>query len=314
MFEITLIVVAAVFIIMGFISGNKLFELTINPKADRSTIAKAPHNVVDVSERSPIEIEIDQVWWTKVDRQELIMTSYDNLKLHAYRVTNENPNDLWMICVHGYTSNATQSIPFARRFYEKNYNIIMPNLRGHGQSEGDYFGMGWTDRMDIIYWINFIIQQNPQAKIALFGISMGGSTVMMTAGEPLPNNVFAVINDCGYSSVWAEFSYQVKLLYNLPNVPILNFVSIITKIRAGYFLEEANAIRQIKKTQLPILFIHGEKDTFVPSDMAEKLYQASAGEKDKMIVKNAGHGQSALLAGEAYWDKVFAFLNKYHEF
>lgn len=306
MIGIVILLIAA-----SFKAADKLYDITLNPKADRSFISQAPHNALDISGRSPLEKEADEIWWQNADYQDLYIESYDILKLHAYCIHHKQPNNLWMICVHGYTASAADSTPFARRFYEQGYNLILPNLRGHGQSEGHYIGMGWHDRLDIMHWIHLIVERYPDAKIALFGISMGGSTVMMTAGEKLPENVFAIINDCGYSSVWMEFSYQVKVLFKLPNIPILNLVSLITKIRAGFFIEEANAVKQLKKTNLPVLFIHGDCDTFVPSHMVDTLYEAAAGEKDKLIVADAGHGQSALLAGEAYWDKVFAFLTKY---
>jgi len=140
---------------------------------------------------------------------------------------------------------------------------------------------------------------------------MGGATVMMTSGEELPKNVKAIIEDCGYTSVWDEFSYQLKEIFNLSSFPIMNFSSAVTKIRAGYTLEEASAIAQVAKSKTPMMFIHGDNDTFVPSSMFNEVYEAANVPKEKIYVKGAGHGEAASVAGEMYWEKIENFINKY---
>lgn len=88
--------------------------------------------------------------------------------------------------------------PYARKFYDMGYNIILPDLRGNGLSEGDYIGMGWDERFDIIDLIQYIVDDNENLQIILFGVSMGASTVMYVSGEELPSNVKAIIEDCRY--------------------------------------------------------------------------------------------------------------------
>ena len=85
-----------------------------------------------------------------------ILTSSDNLKLHAYEVKNENKTDKWAIVVHGYTSEGKLLSSKAKHLYNMGYNVLVPDLRSHGTSEGNYIGMGWHDRLDIIGWINYI--------------------------------------------------------------------------------------------------------------------------------------------------------------
>ena len=119
------------------------------------------------------------------------------------------------------------------------YNILVPYLRGHGKSEGDYIVRGWDDRLDIIDWINNILEDNPSSEIILHGTSMGAATVLSTSGENLPNNVKAIIADCGYTSVWNEFTYQLKALFNLPAFPVMNLSNMVTMVKAGYSLKEA---------------------------------------------------------------------------
>ena len=171
--------------------------------------------------------------------------------------------------------------------------------------------MGWDDRLDIISWINYILNEDPNAEIVLHGISMGAATVLMTSGEEIPSNVKAIIADCGYTSVWDEFAYQLDDLFSLPEFPILNVSSIVAKIRAGYFLGEASSIEQVKKSKTPILYIHGDQDDFVPYYMMEELYNATNSEKEMLTIKGAEHAKASEVEPETYWTTINNFINKY---
>ena len=132
----------------------------------------------------------------------------------------------------------------AAPYYEAGYQVIAPDLRACGESEGDYVGMGWLDRKDVLQWIDYIIEQDPEAKIVVHGISMGAATTMMTAGESTPDNVKAFVEDCGYTSVWDIFSSELQLRFGLPEFPILYTASGVARLRAGYSFTEASALRR----------------------------------------------------------------------
>ena len=134
---------------------------------------------------------------------------------------------------------------------------------------------------------------------------------MMASGEDLPSNVKAIIEDCGYSSVWDEFSYQLQAIFHLPSFPIMQFSSVVTKLKAGYTLGEASALDQVAKSKTPMLFIHGDNDTFVPSTMLNNVYEAANGPKQKLLVEGAGHGEAESVAGELYWETIQHFLETY---
>ena len=196
-------------------------------------------------------------------------------------------------------------------YAERGYQILMPDLRGCGESEGDYVGMGWLDRKDMLKWIDCICERDSDAEIVLHGVSMGGATVMMTAGEDLPNQVKAVVDDCGYTSVWDIFSDELSYLYHLPDFPFLYTADVISKIRAGYGFKEASALEQIKKAKVPVLFIHGTEDSFVHTEMVYPLYEACPTPKDLYLTEGAGHCDSMYIDPDTYVEKVFTFLDNH---
>lgn len=135
---------------------------------------------------------------------------------------------------------------------------------------------------------------------------------MMTAGEELPEQIKCIIEDCGYTSVWDEFSLQLKSLFDAPDFPLMYTTDLVCKMRAGYGFQEASSVEQLKKAKVPMLFIHGEKDTFVPYSMLNQVYNACASaEKEKLTIPNAGHGVAATTDPSLYWSTVEAFLNKH---
>lgn len=293
---------------VGGLVGNYFYNLALNPFTSKDMIFG------DDDDDTSLEVEADVNWLIKDSTYiDTYITSSDNLKLHAYEVKNENKTDKWAIVVHGYTSEGKLLSSKAKHLYNMGYNVLVPDLRSHGTSEGNYIGMGWHDRLDIIDWINYIVKNNPKSEIALHGTSMGSATVLMVSGEKLPSNVKAIVADCGYTSVYDEFSYQLKQLFNLPAFPIMNFSDVVTHIRAGYCLNDASAINQVKKSTTPILYIHGDKDDFVPYYMMDELYNATNSEKEKLTIEGGEHANSDLVNPKLYWSTVNSFLEKYIE-
>ncbi|MCO7127872.1 lysophospholipase [Sporolactobacillus shoreicorticis] len=235
----------------------------------------------------------------------------DGLKLHACRFNAHPEGHRWIVLLHGYMNEASFMFYYASVFADHGFNALVPDLRGAGQSEGEYIGMGWNDRFDVVGWIQEIIKWDPQAQIVIFGVSMGAATAMMTAGEKLPEHVVCVIEDCGYTSVADEFAYELHNLFRLPSFPILHFADRVTRSRAGYGIFEASAVEQLKKAKIPILFIHGDKDTFVPTSMVHKVYEAAAGDKELLLVKGATHAAASLVDPDLYFSTIFRFVEKY---
>lgn len=285
------------------VAGNYFYNLAINPKASKTLVLG-----------TSTEESVDKFSWllNESNYKDSYVTSNDDLKLHGYEIENANKSDVWVITVHGYMGRGYKMSNYAESFYDMGYNVLVPDLRGHGDSEGNYIGMGWNDRQDIIKWINYIIEQHKDAKIILHGVSMGAATVMMTSGEDLPENVKAIVEDCGYTSAWDEFYYQLDNLFSkLPKNPILFASDLVTKLKAGYGFKEASAIKQVEKSETPMLFIHGDEDTFVPYYMLDEVYEAANVEKEKLVVEGAEHANAASTNPELYWSTISNFINKY---
>lgn len=257
----------------------------------------------------------DASWLERQTFEEIEMKSQDGLLLRGYYLPASQPTTKTALLAHGYTGSALGDMgAFAKLYHEVfGYNVLMPDDRGHGASEGQYIGFGWPDRLDYLKWLHYLVQRvGEDAQIVLHGISMGGATVLMTCGEAsLPAQVKCVVSDCAYTSVKAILSYQARRLFKIPPFPLVYLVSLVCKIRAGYFFGEASALRQVSKTRCPVLFIHGAEDTFVPVAMLEPLYQASPAYKEKLIVPKAGHGLSYSADVAGYRQRVGEFLQKF---
>lgn len=252
-------------------------------------------------------------WFDEVKSKNFKIESFDKLKLHGYFIRAKKSTKKIVIIVHGYSGNAFEMSSYAKFFHEDlNYNILLVDNRGHGKSEGNYIGFGWKDRLDLVKWINYMIDKMGETcEITLFGVSMGGATVLMTSGEDLPSNVKAIISDCAYTSAKDELSFQMKRMYKLPPFPLINTTSLLTKIKNGYSFKEASALNQVRKSKTPILFIHGDADAFVPLSMLYELYDNCKSEKELFIVKNAMHAKSHKEDKKNYENKIRDFLSKY---
>lgn len=239
--------------------------------------------------------------------------SFDGLKLQGYYLEAKEPTNKTVMFAHGYLGNAKDMGLYGQYYYDElGYNIFTADLRGHGQSEGDYIGFGWHDRLDYLHWIDLVLEkQGSASEIVLHGISMGAATVLMTSGEPLPSNVKAIVADSAYTSVHDLFEYQLERMYHLPDFPVLPSTSLVTKMQAGYSFEEASALEQVKRTDIPILYIHGNSDTFVPTAMSEKLVENTKSEAEIITFDGANHGEAFVIEQKRYVDKLTDFLNQY---
>lgn len=257
--------------------------------------------------------ELQERLFAERDHEEWKLTAFDGLNLKAhYFPSNNDDSHVYAIIMHGYSSTYCSMLPQAIHFMEKGWHLLMPEQRGHGGSEGDYFGFGFHEHYDLQAYISMVCDHDPEAQILLLGVSMGAATVMMAAGEYLPANVKCVIADCGYTSGWDQNVHMLKSKYHLPAFPILHIGDLLMRIKHHYSYKEASPIKYVAKATVPMLFIHGDQDEFVPFSMMQPLYEAcSSPEKDFLVVVGAEHANSVLINPELYWQKVDSFIDQY---
>lgn len=285
----------------------------------RFTILRKPTATLDnnINANTKWEQHLDfirprKAWLKEQPTEDIYIKTFDGLKLHGTLLKAKDAKNC-VICFHGYTSRGLNDYGAMAKFYnEQNFNVIMIDARNHGESEGQYTGFGVLDRQDAVKWIEYAVNRfGEDVNIFLHGDSMGGATVLMTSGLDLPKNVKVIIADCAFTSAYDVFSHILKRDYHIPKFPIMNITELMTKKKAGFGYKDVSTLNEVAKTKVPILFIHGEIDDFVPVWMTEKNFEACNSEKELLIVKGADHAESYYVDTVAYENAVKNMIKKY---
>ena len=250
-------------------------------------------------------------WFKSKEPEVISLLSYDGLKLTACYVEHPEPKGT-IILMHGYGS--LYSLDFGcvyEYYYNLGYSLLAVNQRAHGDSEGRYIYFGTRERYDCQKWAQYIASRIPSEQpIFLDGLSMGTTTVLMASGLELPSNVKGIIADCGFTSPWEEFCEVLKRA-KVPARPLLDSVNLWAKICIGFDFREYSTLEAMKINKLPILFVHGEADRFVPPRFTYENYKACRAEKYLVTVPEAYHGMSYLTDTAKCRKAIEEFLNKY---
>lgn len=244
--------------------------------------------------------------------EEVTVTSFDDLKLKAtyFLPKEEAGKKRVVIGFHGYTGEGISNFQGLSDYYlKRGFGMLIPDARAHGASEGTYIGFGCLDRKDAAKWISWVLEKEGEdVEIYLHGVSMGGATVLMASGLELPAQVKGIVSDCAFTSAKEVFSHVLKAMYHMPSFPIIPAADAINKKYAGYGMDECNSRREVARAKVPILFIHGSKDTFVPYEMCEELYESCTAPKKKFIVEGASHAESYYMDMEGYEKALTEFF------
>ena len=290
------LVALIILICSGYFVGNFFVDFALKRGEDLSP-PKACANIADPNLKAPPVPNFPVEVWT--------LESFDGLTLHAKKFSPAMPTNRWAILVHGYGRDGTFAYDYADEYLKRGWNVLIPDLRAAGESEGQFITMGAFESRDVFDWANKIPSD---AQIVLHGVSMGAATVMMTAALE-PKNLVAVVEDCGYTSAYEMFTAQLEKIFGLPEYPAMPCANIVCKIETGVKISDAAPIEVIDKIKVPVLFIHGDEDKLVPFEMMTQLFDACAAPKDKFVVEGAGHADAKRENPAAYFDKVFAFLD-----
>ncbi len=282
----------------GYFVGNYFVDFALKRGEDLSP-PPACANIADPNLKAPPAPNFPVEVWT--------LKSFDGLELKAKRFFPAEPTNRWAILIHGYGRDGTFAYDYAEEYLKRGWNVLIPDLRAAGESQGEFITMGAFESRDVYDWAAKVVEENPDAKIILHGVSMGAATALMTAALE-PKNLVAVVEDCGYTSAYAMFTAQLEKIFGLPEYPAMPCADIVCKIKTGVKISDAAPLAVVDKIKVPVLFIHGDADGLVPFEMMTQLYDKAVAPKEKFVVAGAGHADAKRTNPAAYFDKVFAFL------
>lgn len=304
-YQIVLIVIGSIlllFLVYCFIIGRIFYKVSFSRRKNDKDFAKL-ENPED--KKKP-----NRVWFFSNELEELKITSFDKLKLKGY-LLNNNSSKL-AIVIHGYRGRYYSCVGQARIFYEAGYDVLCINNRAHDTSEGKYFSMGPKERKDTLKWIDFMIKRNPNYQIVLFGASMGAHIAMVTgASKDIQPNVKCIIEDCGYASLkeillksaTANNVKAPRFAISLGNL----YAKIFHHVSFNDSTEDA-----FKNLKLPILFIHGEEDTYVPfENMAKNASYVPEGIYKEIVSFPGIAHNNCVSEYDKYKEVSINFVNKF---
>ena len=216
-----------------------------------------------------------------------------HFRLHAQYL--DQGSDRCAVLVHGIGGRGRDRFLDARFYLDRGYNLLFPDLRANGSSQGRWHGMGHYERDDLLCWTELMVKKlGPDCRLVLDGCSMGAASVLILAGEGRERNLCAVISDSGFSSAGELIRYNIRSHY-LPAFLLMPLVRLWGRLLMGYDLRKASPADALRRCRVPVLFIHGEEDDVVPCYMVRRLSAACAAPKTVVTVPGARHVESRVL-------------------
>ncbi len=294
--------------------GKFMTKFALNP---------SPHGVEDIERcraKADSLLPGSTFWYDSLKTAGLLrdtfITGHRDFRIHACYAPAAEPANAQgtAIVVHGYGDNHFVFLYLVRMYRDYlNYNVLFPDLQYHGYSEGDHIQMGWYDRLDLLKWIEVAHGIFDDDFMVLHGVSMGAATVMMASGEQLPDYVRCIVEDCGYSSVVSQFNNNRRQSFPFVAPDILQSASLVCRHKYGWGFWEATTLTQLPGCTIPMYFIHGDADDFVPVENLYKNFEAkSQGYKEYWIVPGAVHANAFAKYPEEYKARVADFLKRVH--
>jgi pimeloyl-ACP methyl ester carboxylesterase len=273
---------------------NRAYAMVPETDSWYDTIKKV-HESLDEISKKPHEI--------------LEINSKDNLKLKAVYYPNQNDTNVTVICVHGYTSHAEREWAFPGLFYlSLGYNVLIPYQRAHGLSEGKYISFGALEHIDMIDWVNKVNEMNPNGKIIIHGLSMGGGIVLDLSKIKM-ENVKCLIADAPSVSIESLFKNVSKEVFKTNSDKIASYAIGRFKKVFGYDAREFESVEIVANSQYPILLSAGSNEHL--EELFETIKKVNPKETDIIILPDCNHGNGMYKQTELYQSRIIEFLDKY---
>lgn len=248
------------------------------------------------------------------ETQTVEITGQDGTRLVGHYYPCENAKRI-IVAMHGWRSSWSKDFGMIADFWHDNHcSILFAEQRGQGNSGGEYMGFGLTERYDCLDWVNWVNETiGSELPIYLGGVSMGASTVLMAAGLDLPDNVKGIVADCGFTSPHAIWKHVAEDNLHLSYGIRGDIANELCKKKINIGSKEYSAADALRENNIPVLFIHGTDDHFVPVEMTYENYKACTAPKRLFIVPGADHGMSYFVNKAGYEKAIKDFWNDYDE-
>ncbi len=304
-----LIVIAALFL-LSVIAVAAVFFGTLyrTPKKNvgKKTAVDTSSLVDTLGESHKEECKKEVAWFESMNPRDAMIRSFDGTELHAEVL--EVPNaKATVLLMHGFLTSPKHDFSLVFRYYhEKNFNIVAPYQRALGKSGGNYITFGVKERYDCKCWTEWIRDTyGEKLPIVMDGVSMGAATILMSTALGLPQNVHAIIADCGFTTPWEIICKVIRSTKTLPIFPCAYIAKFFARVFGGFSLTGASTVEAMKNCKIPVLFAHGKNDLFVPYEMSVENYEACASETKMLFtVEDAGHGMCFLRDRRGYEEKI----------
>lgn len=315
--KISLTVILALLVII-LVAAQVLLITALKPSALKTYSRNIETSEDHLAENYPLTFAWYDSLKTSGALKDLYINNGEGIRLHALLIPAANGSGKTAVLVHGYTGNALGMMAVARIYScQLGYNVLLPDLYAHGLSGGKAIRMGWKDRFDVLSWMEEAVRLfGEETQLVVHGVSMGAATTMCVAGElnsrpQLLPHVKCFIEDCGYTSVWDEFRNELRQRYSLPAFPLLHLSSLLCRIEYGWGFKQASPLEQVRKNRLPMMFIHGEADDFVPTWMVYPLHEACSAPSELWTLPGVEHAQACHDNPQLYAEKVKEFTGRY---
>lgn len=262
----------------------------------------------ELKEKYLNQIDEQVAWFKQMPKKRMQVKSYDGILLDGILI-QKNQDHLYMILVHGFNTDRYILLKQAFEFAKRGFNVLMIDQRAYGASDGQYTTFGFKEHLDLIQWIDLIIAQDNEARIGLYGVSMGASTVMMSLGTKLKPNVCFAIEDSGFSELKPQLKLSLQKEIKQGTGLVLNYLENLMKKELGFGFDDVRPIEALKNNEIPICFIHSKDDSIVPYEMASELYAANRGMKAFYPVKSSNHAYACYE--DDYFEDLMTFVDKY---
>lgn len=243
--------------------------------------------------------------------ERLSISAEDGAELAAHWYQNPVPTERTAVLIHGHGSCGFEGYAsVGLEYIRRGYNILLPDNRACGESGGEVCTFGILESRDSLRWVREALRRRPRDSIVLHGCSLGAAAVCMMTCMDLPSAVRAAVSDCSYADAVGQIGRMIRLAY-LPEWPLLHLEERWFQRHAGMDLHEACPLEAVRRAEVPILFIHGGSDHYVPPGDARLLYEACSSEKELLLVKGAGHAASHYADRDGYCRALFGFLESH---